>query len=75
MKAVYSGLFLHHAKAAPFKELIHDLLRSPEVLNLDNYDQHLNTSRLQHSLNVAYYAYLIARNMDVNHNEIGRAHV
>lgn len=72
MKAVYSGLFLHHAKAAPFKELIHDLLRSPEVLNLDNYDQHLNTSRLQHSLNVAYYAYLIARNMDVNHKDLVR---
>ncbi len=72
MKAVYSGLSLHHAKAAPFKELIQDLLRTPEVLNLDNYDQHLNTSRLQHSLNVAYYAYLISKNMDVNHKDLVR---
>lgn len=72
MKAVYSGLSLHHAKAAPFKELIQDLLRTPEVLGLDNYDQHLNTSRLQHSLNVAYYAYLISKNMEVNHKDLVR---
>jgi uncharacterized protein len=72
MKAVYSNLHLHHAKAAPFKELIQDLIRTPEVLGLDNYDQHLNTSRLQHSLNVAYYAYLISKNMDVNHKDLVR---
>ena len=72
MKAVYSGLSLHHAKAAPFRELIQDLLHTPEFLGLDNYDQHLNTSRLQHSLNVAYYAYLISKNMDVNHKDLVR---
>ena len=72
MKAVYSTLQIHHAKAAPFKDLIQDLLRTPEVLGLDQYDQHLNTSRLQHSLNVAYYAYLISKNMRVNHKDLVR---
>lgn len=72
MKAVYSSLQLHHAKAAPFKALIQDLMRTPEVLRMDDYDQHLNTSRLQHSLNVAYYAYLISKNMDVNHKDLVR---
>lgn len=44
-----------------FRLFINDLLENKNVLRLDDYEQHVNTSRLQHSFNVAYYSYRIAK--------------
>ncbi len=44
-----------------FRLYINDLLENKSVLRLDDYEQHINTSRLQHSFNVSYYSYKIAK--------------
>ncbi len=44
-----------------FNECIGDLLELEAVQELDKYFQHCNTSRLQHSINVSYYSYLICK--------------
>ena len=49
-----------------FIELIHEYLAIEEVNELRHYYQHLNTSRLQHSINVAYYTFLACRRLNLN---------
>ncbi len=68
MKAVFSTLPINDAHPITLEFLSHieDLIDHPTVLNLHNYSQHLNTSRFQHSLNVAYYAFLFARRLNIN---------
>ncbi len=64
MKAVFSSIDIsqkNHPIALEFYHQIDDLLEHPMVKQLNDYTQHLQTSRLQHSLNVAYYTFLIAR--------------
>lgn len=49
-----------------FHAMIADLLADEKVNQLDLYSQHLNTSRLQHSINVAYICYQFIKNKNVN---------
>jgi uncharacterized protein len=49
-----------------FIAIIDDLWKNPLVCELDGYGQHMNTSRRQHSLNVAYYSYAIAKKLNLN---------
>jgi uncharacterized protein len=49
-----------------FHAMIADLLADEKVNQLDLYNQHLNTSRLQHSINVAYLSYQFTKNRNVN---------
>ncbi len=66
MKAILSNVNLldHQSDLAnEFYSQIDDLMSHPLVLKMDDYSQHLNTSRLQHSLNVAYYSFLLARKL------------
>lgn len=49
-----------------FVAIIEDLWKHPLVCELDGYSQHMNTSRRQHSLNVAYYAYNIGKKLNLN---------
>ena len=44
-----------------FFECISDLMYDESVQRLDFYKQHCNTSRLQHSINVSYYSFLVCR--------------
>ena len=44
-----------------FHEMIRDLLERDEVIELDSIVHHHVTTRLQHSINVAYYNYLLCR--------------
>ncbi len=44
-----------------FNDMISDLINTDAVQELCYYSQHCETSRLQHSLNVSYYSYLIAK--------------
>ncbi|HET6785751.1 MAG TPA: HD domain-containing protein [Erysipelotrichaceae bacterium] len=68
MKAVFSTLPINdsHPTTSEFLSHIEDLIDHPVVSNLHNYSQHLNTSRFQHSLNVAYYAFLFGRRFNIN---------
>ena len=54
------------AQHIEFVSMIEDLWDHPYVLELDGLGQHLNTSRRQHSLNVAYYAYRMSKRFDLN---------
>lgn len=63
MQAIFSQKHLNDD--SPLMRDLHqqltDLLHHPLVLKLDNFTQHLHTSRLQHSFNVAYYSYRFSR--------------
>lgn len=54
-------------KHSEFSELIKPFLENSEYLKMDNYAQHLNTSRLQHSINVAYYTYQWAKSFGLDY--------
>lgn len=56
-----------------FHENIADLLEIEEVQQLKKYEQHMNTSRFQHSINVAYYTFLICRKFNWKTKEATRA--
>lgn len=47
--------------AVEFRTYIEDLFDNDTVQKLDRFTQHFHTSRLQHSLNVSYYSYRIAK--------------
>lgn len=56
-----------------FLSCISDLLNIKDIIELDNYVQHLNTSRLQHSINVAYYSYMWAKKVGLDYKAVARA--
>lgn len=58
---------------AEFYTLVEDLLNHEQVQLLDEFGQHMNTSRLQHSINVAYYTFLICRKFNWHTEEAVRA--
>lgn len=60
-------------RAEEFRSYISDLLESRIVAELSEYTHHLGTTRLQHSLNVAYYNYLICRKLHLDSRSAARA--
>ena len=50
-----------------------DLMDEKKVQKLDEHVQHCNTSRLQHSINVSYYSFLICRFMGWDYRSAARA--
>ena len=56
-----------------FKNCISDLLKTTEVQSLDNYTQHLNTSRLDHSLSVSYYSFKMSKFFKLDYKSSARA--
>lgn len=59
--------------AIEFKDCVEDLLELDEVKKLDEFSQHCNTSRLQHSINVSYYSYLISKVLHFDYRSAARA--
>ena len=47
--------------ANEYMSYVSDILESPEIQKLSECRQHCHTSRLQHCLNVSYYAFLICK--------------
>ena len=47
-----------------FLEIVEPILKNKEFLKLGGYLQHRKTSRLEHSINVSYIAWKMAKNMD-----------
>lgn len=59
--------------ANEYLNCVSELLESDNVKELDKYSQHLNTSRLQHSINVSYYSFLICRRLKFDYKSAARA--
>lgn len=74
MNAIYSKVHIQPSnQQCQFYPLVNDLINHPKVNQLNQYTQHLNTSRLQHSLNVAYYSFLLSKRFKLNIKETVRA--
>jgi len=58
---------------AEFREVVAPLLARPEVQRLDNYIQHVNYTRLGHSLDVAYLSFYIAKLLRFDAKSCARA--
>ena len=56
-----------------FNECIEDLIDNEKVQQLDSFHQHFNTSRLQHSLNVSYYSFLLCKAFKLDYRSAARA--
>lgn len=61
-----------HDRYKEFYEIIEDLLELEDVQGLHNFSQHLNTSRLEHSIYVAYFSYLSAKKMKLDYKSAAR---
>ncbi len=75
-KATWSKKYFNNSQDKNIKEFlscVEDLLKTKEVLELDNFVQHMNTSRLQHSINVAYYSFLWAKKRGLDYKSVARA--
>ncbi len=57
----------------PFYGIISDLLTLTEVQKLQEFRHHKRTTRFQHSLNVAYYNYLLCRRFGLDAEAGARA--
>ncbi len=55
-----------------FYECIADLLESDEVQRLAEFNQHMDTNRLQHCMNVTYYGFLICRKFGWDYRSAAR---
>lgn len=74
-KAIWSRADLdktNEVLAALFYECVGDLIESDMLSELDNFSQHMGTSRLQHSINVAYYSFLICRKLGLDYKSAAR---
>lgn len=60
-------------EVARFRSYIEDIWNSDTVKRLDEYEQHHNTSRLQHCLNVSYYSFKIAGKIGADQRMAARA--
>lgn len=73
-KAIGSKIWLDKGDpiGQEFKSCVEDLMKIEDVKNLNNYTQHLNTSRLQHSINVAYYSYFVCKKLGLDFRSAAR---
>ncbi len=59
--------------AIEFNDCIRDIIYSDKVLKLQEYWQHCNTSRYQHSINVAYHSYFLCKILHFDYRSAARA--
>ncbi|MBQ9920350.1 MAG: PD-(D/E)XK nuclease family protein [Clostridia bacterium] len=62
-----------HYYAVDFMACVEELWEMEEVQRLAEFCQHCNTSRLQHSLNVSYYSYRLAKLLGFDYKSAARA--
>lgn len=75
-KAIFSKTDLASADsflANEYLECVKDLVNINDVQGLKNFKQHMNTSRFQHSVNVSYYTFLLARRFHLDSYSAARA--
>lgn len=64
---------LSDSDVAEFRKYIDEFFDKKNVRRLDNFNQHFRTLRLQHSLNVAYYSFKIAKKIGADPKAAARA--
>lgn len=75
-KAIFSKTDLNDIEnllAIEYLQCVEDLLGLDSVNELQDFVQHMNTSRFQHSLNVSYYTFLLARKFHLDAYSAARA--
>lgn len=75
-KAIFSKTDLQDAQddlAQDFLDCVCDLVHIENVQELKAYTQHWQTSRFQHSVNVSYYSFLLARKLHLDARSTARA--
>lgn len=75
-KAIFSKTDLAQADsylANEYLKCIKDLITIDDVQELKEYTQHMNTTRFQHSVNVSYYTFLLARKFHLDYYSAARA--
>lgn len=50
-----------------FKEIIKDIIENQNVLKLKNYIQHINSSRYEHCIEVAFLTYVVCKKMNLDY--------
>ncbi len=60
------------SKTKEFYSIIKDLSEHCEVLKMKRFRHHYHTSCFQHSLNVAYYSYLICKKLGLDYKSAAR---
>jgi len=60
-------------RPAAFEACVNELLSLDEVRQLAAYNQHCNTSRLEHSIGVAYVSYAICKRLGLDFRAAARA--
>lgn len=76
MKAIWSKKFLNNLEddlVKEYRECIKEIFHLEEIQKLDEFVQHCQTSRLQHSLNVSYYSFIWARKRGLDYKSVARA--
>lgn len=58
--------------ALEFFLCVQDLITNADFKKLDNFTQHIKTSRLQHSINVAYYSFLVCKFLGLDYKSAAR---
>lgn len=56
-----------------FNDCVGDLLQLEDIQKLAGFSQHFHTNRLQHSVNVAYYSYLVCKLLHFDFHSAARA--
>lgn len=56
-----------------FNHILKDLLEHQDVQRLQEFKQHMNTSRLEHSMNVAYFSYRTCKRFGLDYHSATRA--
>lgn len=74
-KAIYSEIELSEENeiGQAFLLIVEDLLSNEKIQLLGEFGQHMNTTRLDHSINVAYYTFRICRKFNWHVEEATRA--
>lgn len=57
---------LEEQKYEEFRGVVGDLLERPEVQRIDILPHHYRTSRLQHSINVSYFSFVLSKKLNLD---------
>lgn len=60
-------------RTSEFYSYIEDILKNEEVQKMNNFTHHYGTTCLQHSINVSYYNYLLAKFFHLDSKSLARA--
>jgi len=73
-KNIVKKIKLYNQKSrTEYKNTMSGLLTHEKLKNLDNFKQHYKCTRLQHSINVSYYSFYIAKLLRLDYISVAKA--